>query len=170
MLDSETASNAPAVAESMAIPVKQKNSHVNRLLPAFFGGILRVGLVLLLTLRTAPVCPVVLRLATFFPWGGCLAGCFADIGPFLTVLTQFPHHTMTQATNFTDQILESQITESQITEANLKLLHSNSIFSTCLQKYSFFSACFPCQMLYLAIGSVSVSGGITVDVLNGVID
>ena len=152
----------------MAIPVKQKNSQVKRLLPAFFGGILRVGPALLLTLRTAPVCPVVL-LTAFFPWGGCLAGCLAEIGPFLTVLTQFPHHTMNQATNFTDQVMESQITESQITAANLKLLHSNSIFSACLQNYSLFLARFPCQMVYLAIGSVSVSRVITVDVLNGVI-
>lgn len=146
MLDKETASNAPAVAEIMAIPVKQKNSHVNRLLPAFFGGSLRVGPALLLMGRTDPVCPA-LRLMAFFPWGDCLDGCLDEIGPFLTVLTLFPHHTMTQTTNFTDQI-----TKFQITEANLKLMHINSIFSDCLQNYSLFRACFPYGTMYLAIG------------------
>ena len=146
MLDKETASNAPAVAEIIAIPVKQKNSQVNRLVPAFFGGRLRVGPALLLMGRTDPVCPA-LRLTAFFPWGGCLDGCLDEIGPFLTVLTQFPHHTMNQTPNFTDQI-----TKSQITEANLKLLHINSIFSDCLQNHSLFGARFPYGTMYLAIG------------------
>jgi hypothetical protein len=106
VLDKETASNAPAVAEIMAIPVKQKNSQVNRLVPAFFGGSLRVGPALLLMGRTDPACPVV-RLTAFFLWSGCLDGCLDEIGPFLTVLTQFPHHTMTQTPNFTDQITVS---------------------------------------------------------------
>ncbi|MCY7391589.1 MAG: hypothetical protein LH647_08885, partial [Leptolyngbyaceae cyanobacterium CAN_BIN12] len=50
-----------------------------------------------------------------------------------TVLTQFPHHTMTQATNFTDQI----------TDINLKLLNINSIFSDCLHNYCFFTVFCP---------------------------
>lgn len=123
VLDKETASNAPAVAEIMAIPVKQKNSQVNLLLPAFCGGFLRVGPALLLMGRPDPDFPI-LRPTALFPSDGCLDGCLDEIGPFLTVLTQFPHHTMTQATNFTDQI-----TEAQITESNLKLLNISSIFS-----------------------------------------
>lgn len=132
MLDNETASNAPAVAEIIAIPVKQKNNQVNRLLPAFFGDSLRVGPALLLMGRIDLAC-LALRLTALLPWGGCLDGCLDEIGPFLTVLTQFPHHTMTQATNFTDQI-----TKSQITEVNLKLMNVNSIFSDCLQNHSLF--------------------------------
>ena len=113
VLDKETASNAPAVAEIIAIPVKQKNSQVNRLLPALCEGFLRVGPLLLLLGRPEPDFSM-LRLTALFPLGGCLD----EIDPFLTVLTQFPHQTMIQATNFTDQI----------TEANLKLLNTNSIF------------------------------------------
>ena len=106
----------------MAIPVKQKNSQVNLLLPAFCEGFLRVEPTLLLMGRPDPDFSI-LRPTALFPSGGSLD----EIDPFLTVLTQFPHHTMTQATNFTDQI----------TEANLKLLHINSIFSDCLHNYSF---------------------------------
>ncbi len=168
MLDKETASNAPAVAEIIAIPVKQKNSQVNRLVPAFFGGSLRVGPALLLMGRTVPACPV-LRLAAFFLWSDSLDGCLDEIGPFLTVLTQFPHHTMTQTTNFTDQI-----TQSQITEANLKLLNINSIFADCLQNHSLFSACFLYGTMYLAIGfgiDLEIDlRGITAGILNTVID
>jgi hypothetical protein len=40
VLERETAKRAPAVAESRAIPVRQKNSHVKRPFPFFFGGIL----------------------------------------------------------------------------------------------------------------------------------
>jgi hypothetical protein len=79
----------------MATPVKQKNSQVNLLLPAFCEGFLRVGAALLLTGRPDPDFPV-LRLTALFPSGGCLDGCLDEIDPFLTVLTQFPHHTMTQ--------------------------------------------------------------------------
>ncbi|MCY7408475.1 MAG: hypothetical protein LH631_14185 [Alkalinema sp. CAN_BIN05] len=58
---------------------------------------MRVVPALLLMGRPDPDFPV-LRLTALFPSGGWLD----EIDPFLTVLTQFPHHTMTQATNFTD--------------------------------------------------------------------
>jgi hypothetical protein len=65
----------------MATPVKQKNSQVNLLLPAFFVGFLRVGAALLLMGRPDPDFPVP-RLTALFPSGGCLD----EIDPFLTVL------------------------------------------------------------------------------------
>jgi hypothetical protein len=72
------------------MPVKQKNSQVKRPFPCFFGGTLPG--------RATPA-RAVARWGCALPrtaeWDrGAWGGFLDEMGPFLTVLTQFPHHTM----------------------------------------------------------------------------